>query len=130
MSARLSTHVIVVSKDKSSTDAFQGFLAGKFRLEHWWFGLVLLARNLGLSMAIALAVDHASLQRTIVMLIMLGYFGFLALPCDLCDFARGMVTRVSPWKVPMINMADAVVTCALVLLVSLAAQDSAAQKHF
>ena len=70
---------------------------GKFRLEHWWFGLVVLARNLGLSMAIALAVDHASLQRTIVMLLMLAYFGSPALPGRM----QSLCTRTGDARFPM-----------------------------
>eukprot|EP00913_Durusdinium_trenchii_P028976 g27169.t1 len=47
------------------------FLTGKFCPNSWWFGLLLLARSCGFSMALVIATDSASEQR----------LGFNQIPC-------------------------------------------------
>ncbi|CAK9083976.1 CUB and EGF-like domain-containing protein 3 [Durusdinium trenchii] len=50
------------SNDRSELVKAFLFLIGKFRLDVWWFGLLLLIRGLGFSLAIVLATDSPQLQ--------------------------------------------------------------------
>eukprot|EP00913_Durusdinium_trenchii_P011496 g10794.t1 len=88
------------------------FLISKFRLDVWWFGLLLLIRGLGFSLAIVLAMDSPQLQVAVASIIMSVYLFFLT-------FAR-------PWKAPLINVADIALCNILILLVNQAVHPSSA----
>lgn len=79
-----------------------------FRLDAWWFGLLLLFRNLGFSAAIVMATDLAPAQLTIASVIMLVYCLAQA--------------AVKPWKAPLINVMDACLSAGLLLLIRTSTQ--------
>ena len=58
--------------------ACRGFLSGKFRLATWYWGLPLLVRSLGFTIALALLMDMPSLQQTTVSILFALYLGDLA----------------------------------------------------
>ncbi|CAK9054644.1 unnamed protein product [Durusdinium trenchii] len=79
------------------------FLTGKFCPNSWWFGLLLLARSCGFSMALVIATDSASEQTAIATIILLIYFG--------------TQVRMRPWKAPVVNVVDMLVSTSLLLLI-------------
>ncbi|CAE7877999.1 unnamed protein product, partial [Symbiodinium microadriaticum] len=79
------------------------FLLFRFRLDSWWFGVPLLIRGPLLSLPIALATDYPPIQVTAMSSI---FIVFLALEC-----------RAWPWKVPLLNVMDALLCLIMTLLV-------------
>eukprot|EP00435_Cladocopium_sp_Y103_P022072 s839_g5.t1 len=80
------------------------FLSSNFRSNRWWFGLLLLARGFGFSLVIVVATDTASAQTSLATLILVLY-----------GFCQAMVW---PWKAPIINVFDVVLSVLLLLLVN------------
>ncbi|CAK9086628.1 unnamed protein product [Durusdinium trenchii] len=80
------------------------FLTAKFRLDVWWFGLLLPIRGFVLSMVVVLATDQPELQVALASLMIL---------CYLCT-----MVRMWPWKAVILNYADAALCSCLLLLVN------------
>eukprot|EP00435_Cladocopium_sp_Y103_P052987 s325_g16.t2 len=80
------------------------FLSSNFRLNCWWFGLLLLARGFGFSLVIVVATDTASAQTSLATLILVLY-----------GFSQASVW---PWKAAIINVFDVVLSALLLLLVN------------
>ncbi|CAK9109886.1 unnamed protein product [Durusdinium trenchii] len=80
------------------------FLIGKFRLDVWWFGLFLLVRGLGFSLAIVLATESPQLQ--------------VAIASILTSIYLFVLTLTRPWKAPIINVGDIALCNALLLLIN------------
>ncbi|CAE7834478.1 unnamed protein product, partial [Symbiodinium sp. CCMP2592] len=104
----LCTYAVVLSPRWSAQGhhtkvrAFR-FLLFRFRLDSWWFGVPLLIRGPLLSLPIALATDYPPIQ---VMAMSSVFIVFLALEC-----------RAWPWKVPLLNVMDALLCLIMTLLV-------------
>jgi len=79
------------------------FLVFRFRLDSWWYGVPLMARGLLISLPIALATDFPPVQ---VMFVTLILFTFSTVQ-----------TRAWPWKVPLLNVVDCVMSFCVVMLV-------------
>ena len=73
----LCTYAVVVAPNWSSTGqhakvrSFR-FLLFRFRLDSWWFGVLLLARGPLMSLPIALATDYPPVQVMSIILVCLG----------------------------------------------------------
>jgi len=80
------------------------FLVFRFRLDSWWFGVPLLCRGPLLSLPVVLATDYPPVQIIVIAVILAGF----------------MVTQMLswPWKVPMLNLTDAIISFCVVLLVT------------
>eukprot|EP00913_Durusdinium_trenchii_P011033 g10357.t1 len=79
------------------------FLTGKFRLDTWWFGMLLLLRGFALSITVVLGTDRPQVQIALASLVMLLY---------LCA-----LVRVWPWKARVLNVADTALSAGMLLLV-------------
>eukprot|EP00439_Symbiodinium_sp_Y106_P051899 s2250_g6.t3 len=79
------------------------FLLGRFRLDSWWFGVLLLARGPLMSLPIAMATDYPPVQVVSVMLV---FLIFLIIE-----------VRSWPWKVPLLNVLDGFIGLCIILLV-------------
>lgn len=80
------------------------FLVFRFRMDSWWFGLPMLVRGPLLSFPVVVATDYPPVQIVSIALCL----------------AALMVTQMRswPWKVPLLNVTDAVVSFCIVLLVT------------
>eukprot|EP00435_Cladocopium_sp_Y103_P033653 s344_g8.t1 len=78
------------------------FLSSNFRLNRWWFGLLLTARGFGFSLVIVVATDTESAQASLTTLILVLY-----------GFSQALAW---PWKAPIINIFDVVLSALLLLL--------------
>ncbi|CAE7627877.1 unnamed protein product [Symbiodinium sp. CCMP2456] len=88
--------------EHSKVKAFR-FLLGRFRLDSWWFGALLLARGPLMSLPIAMATDYPPVQVVSVMLV---FLIFLIIE-----------VRSWPWKVPLLNVLDGFIGLCIILLV-------------
>lgn len=79
-----------------------GFLTANFRPSSWWFGLVILARGPILSLGPVIAPNAEALQILVMSCTML---------ISLC-----LQLWFLPWKVPLLNLVDAVSTALFLLL--------------
>eukprot|EP00913_Durusdinium_trenchii_P020849 g19588.t1 len=80
------------------------FLVFRFRLDSWWFGLPLLARGPLLSLPVVFATDYPPIQVIAIAMIM---SGLLVLQMHFW-----------PWKVPVLNLTDCIVSFGITLLVT------------
>ena len=80
------------------------FLVFRFRLDSWWFGVPLLVRGPLLSLPVVLATDYPPVQIMTITGVMAVFLVMLMLAW--------------PWKVPMLNLTDCVVTFCITLLVT------------
>jgi len=105
-----------LAQEHRKAEAFR-FLTGKFRVDLWWFGVLLLLRGLGFSMVIVVATDVQRAQATLAAVILVTYFG--------------MQSTFWPWKARSINVADASLNSLLVILLSQSSQEaSEIEKNF
>lgn len=82
------------------------FLVFRFRLDAWWFGVPLLVRGPLLSLPVVLATDYPPVQIVSIAMI-------------LSSFLVGQMI-FWPWKVPMLNLSDCIVSFCVTLLVTTA----------
>ncbi|CAE7446242.1 gbb-2, partial [Symbiodinium natans] len=76
------------------------FLIARFRVDFWWYGTALLPRGLALSLSIVLAADYPFVQMVLIVSILQVYL---------------VVQLITwPWKLPALNLFDAVVSVCLV----------------
>ncbi|CAE7690883.1 unnamed protein product [Symbiodinium sp. CCMP2592] len=80
------------------------FLLFRFRLDSWWFGLLLLLRGPMMSLPIALATDYPPVQ---VMSVMLVFLVILIIQAN-----------AWPWKVPLLNVLDCFIGFCITMLVA------------
>ena len=80
------------------------FLVFRFRLDSWWFGVPLLMRGPLLSLPIALATDHPPVQIMCAILVLLVFLT--------------VQSRSWPWKVPLLNLLDCLMSLCIALLVA------------
>ena len=80
------------------------FLLFRFRLDSWWFGVLLLLRGPLMSLPIALATDYAPVQ---VMSVMLVFMVILIIQAN-----------AWPWKVPLLNVLDCFIGFCITMLVA------------
>ncbi|CAE7346983.1 unnamed protein product [Symbiodinium natans] len=80
------------------------FLLFRFRLDSWWFGLLLLLRGPLMSLPIALATDYPPIQ---VMCVMLVFLVVLIIQ-----------SNSWPWKVPLLNVLDCFIGFCITMLVA------------
>lgn len=97
-----------MAQERQKVQAFR-FLTGKFRLDIWWFGVLLLFRGLGFSLVIVIFTDLQRAEITSAFAILLVYTIFAAL--------------YLPWKARSINVADLALNALLLLLVTQSTQD-------
>eukprot|EP00434_Breviolum_minutum_P025478 symbB.v1.2.022512.t1/scaffold2002.1/size92861/6 len=95
-------------KEHRKVEAFR-FLTGKFRVDFWWFGVLLLLRGLLISIVIVIATDVQRAQATLAAVILVTYLV--------------MQSKFWPWKARSINVADASLNSCLVILISQSSQD-------
>ena len=98
-----------LAQEHRKVEAFR-FLTGKFRVDLWWFGVLLLFRGLGFSMVIVVATDLQRAQTTLAAVILVTYFG--------------LQSKFWPWKARSINVADASLNSLLVILLSQSSQEA------
>eukprot|EP00438_Fugacium_kawagutii_P020436 Skav226588 [mRNA] locus=scaffold2846:179443:181332:- [translate_table: standard] len=79
------------------------FLVSDFRLDTWWFGIMPLIRGFSFSLIIAIATDAPAAQTSLFTAIILFYCVLQAV--------------VWPWKAPIINVCDVVLSTLMLLLV-------------
>lgn len=79
------------------------FLTSNFRLNRWWFGLLLMARGFGFGLIIVVATDTPAAQTSLASVILVIY-----------AFLQAVMW---PWKAPLINLADVLLSSLLLLLV-------------
>ncbi|CAL1156011.1 unnamed protein product [Cladocopium goreaui] len=79
------------------------FLTSNFRLNRWWFGLLVMARGFGFGLIIVIATDTPAAQTSLATLILVVY-GFLQ-------------AVMWPWKAQLINVADVLLSSLMLLLV-------------
>jgi len=79
------------------------FLFFRFRVDCWWWGCVLMLKSLLVSLAPVILADDGRAQMLFVLTVILG----------------AMILQIFfwPWKVPLLNILDAVISCALLLIV-------------
>ena len=80
------------------------FLLFRFRLDSWWFGVLLLLRGPLMSLPIALATDYPPVQ---VMSVMLVFLVILIIQANSW-----------PWKVPLLNVLDCFIGFCITMLVA------------
>ena len=80
------------------------FLLFRFRLDSWWFGVLLLLRGPLMSLPIALATDYPPVQ---VMSVMLVFLVILVIQAN-----------AWPWKVPLLNVLDCFIGFCVTMLVA------------
>jgi len=80
------------------------FLVFRFRLDSWWFGVPLLVRGPLINLPVVLATDFPPIQVVCIAMIL----------------TTMMVLQMLswPWKVPMLNLTDCIVSFCMVLLVT------------
>ena len=80
------------------------FLVFRFRLDSWWFGVPLLVRGPLINLPVVLATDFPPIQVVCIAMIL----------------TTMMVLQMLawPWKVPMLNLTDCIVSFCIVLLVT------------
>jgi len=80
------------------------FLVFRFRLDSWWFGVPLLVRGPLINLPVVLATDFPPIQVVCIAMIL----------------TTTMVLQMLswPWKVPMLNLTDCIVSFCIVLLVT------------
>jgi len=80
------------------------FLVFRFRLDSWWFGVPLLVRGPLINLPVVLATDFPPIQVVCISMIL----------------TTMMVLQMLawPWKVPMLNLTDCIVSFCIVLLVT------------
>ena len=83
------------------------FLVFRFRLDSWWFGVPLLVRGPLINLPVVLATDFPPIQIVCIGMIL----------------TTMMVLQMLswPWKVPMLNLTDCIVSFCIVLLVTTSA---------
>ena len=96
------------------------FLVFRFRLDSWWFGVPLLVRGPLLSLPVVLATDYPPVQIMTITGVMVV---FLVACLNSSSKASSKASEVMlmlawPWKVPMLNLTDCVVTFCITLLVT------------
>ena len=79
------------------------FLVFRFRLDSWWFGVPLLLRGPLLSLPIVLATDHAPVQVCFCIVVLMTFLTVEA--------------RTWPWKVPLLNLCDCILSFCITMLV-------------
>merc|ERR1712232_955878 len=82
------------------------FLFFRFRVDAWWWGCALLLRSLLMSFAPVIATDDPRLQMVFLVIILTTSLAFQI--------------RYWPWKVPLLNVLDAVISVALMLAIAVA----------
>ncbi|CAK9007210.1 unnamed protein product [Durusdinium trenchii] len=92
------------------------FLSSKFRLDVWYFGLLLLMRDMGLSVIVVAATDRPELQVALGSITILLY--------------QSILLRVWPWKASVLNVADTACSICLLLLISQSLHVSASDEDF
>ena len=80
------------------------FLVFRVRLDSWWFGVPLLVRGPLLSMPVVLATDYPPVQIMVITAVMATFLV--------------MQMLAWPWKVPMLNLTDCVITFCITLMVT------------
>ncbi|CAK9072466.1 unnamed protein product [Durusdinium trenchii] len=80
------------------------FLVFRFRLDSWWFGVPLLCRGPLLSLPVVLATDYPPVQIITIAVVLAGFMVMQMLSW--------------PWKVPMLNLTDAIISFCITLLVT------------
>lgn len=81
------------------------FVLHRFRPDRWWFGLVLLARGLLVSLPAVLAPDEANLVVVLMLTVQLTY--------------AMLVLSFMPWKAEVLNLTDGITSGLLVLVLAL-----------
>eukprot|EP00438_Fugacium_kawagutii_P034972 Skav206071 [mRNA] locus=scaffold3247:307319:320595:+ [translate_table: standard] len=79
------------------------FLISKFRMDTWWYGLPVLFRGPLLSLCPVVATDFPPNQAALLATVLLAFLL--------------MHVRFSPWKVPLMNVADGCIQTLVLLLV-------------
>ncbi|CAK8990363.1 Ephrin_rec_like domain-containing protein [Durusdinium trenchii] len=92
------------SQRKDHFVAAARFLVFRFRLDSWWFGVPLLLRGPLLSLPVVFATDYPPIQIIAIAMIL---SAFLV-----------MQMLAWPWKVPMLNLTDIIVSFCVTLLVT------------
>lgn len=92
------------AKKMDATVSSFRFLISNFRLNRWWFGLLLTARGFCFCLVIVVATDNESAQTSLTTLIIVLY-----------GFSQALAW---PWKAPIINIGDVVLSVLLLLLVN------------
>jgi len=92
---------------KDNLVAATRFLVFRFRFDSWWFGVPLLLRGPLINLPVVLATDYPPIQIVAIATIL----------------TTGMVLQMLawPWKVPMLNLTDCIVSFCIVLLVTTSA---------
>eukprot|EP00913_Durusdinium_trenchii_P020046 g18841.t1 len=88
------------------------FLVFRFRLDSWWFGVPLLCRGPLLSLPVVLATDYPPVQIITIAVVLAGFMVMQMLSW--------------PWKVPMLNLTDAIISFCITLLAKKEKDKSAA----
>lgn len=80
------------------------FLVFRFRLDSWWFGVPLLVRGPLINLPVVMATDFPPIQVVVIAMVL----------------TTGMVMQMLawPWKVPLLNVTDCVISFCIVLLVT------------
>lgn len=95
-SAKKKTHLVAATR----------FLIFRFRLDAWWFGVPLLIRGPLLNLPVVLATDYPPIQVVSIAIIL--------------TVMMLMQMLAWPWKVPLLNLTDCVISFSIVLLVTTA----------
>ena len=82
------------------------FLIFRFRLDAWWFGVPLLVRGPLINLPVVLATDYPPIQVVSI--------------CVILTVMMLMQMLFWPWKVPMLNLTDCIISFCVVLLVTTA----------
>mmetsp|Transcript_86921 Transcript_86921/g.137868 ORF Transcript_86921/g.137868 Transcript_86921/m.137868 type:complete len:434 (-) Transcript_86921:101-1402(-) len=92
------------AKQKNHLVACVRFLVFRFRLDSWWFGVPLLVRGPLINLPVVAATDYPPIQVVVIAMVL----------------TTGMVLQMLawPWKVPMLNVTDCIISFCIVLLVT------------
>ena len=80
------------------------FCTSNFRFDSYWFVLILLFRGLGFALTVAVGTNMPSAQICIASLILVAY--------------SVMQNSTQPWKAPVVNLADMILSTCFLLLVN------------
>ena len=80
------------------------FLIFRFRLDSWWFGVPLLVRGPLINLPVVLATDYPPIQVVCI--------------CVILTVMMVMQMLSWPWKVPLLNLTDCIISFCIVLLVT------------
>ena len=83
------------------------FLISRFRLDSWWFGVPLLIRGPLINLPIVLATDYPPIQVVSIAVIL--------------TFMMLVQMLAWPWKVPLLNLTDCIISFGIVMLVTTSA---------